>query len=102
MSKGSARKSHFGHRFIDAIRCWGPISLALIISVMMPINTMAQSQPASAYDTLDIWLRAEQLNQRCQILNYFEAREIERGINFNKNLTPEGNVRLNAVETAQP
>lgn len=45
---------------------------------------------AATYAALDAWLRADQLNRRCNLLNYFEIRLIEDGINGAKDRTPEG------------
>lgn len=71
--------------------------LALVTSCFIPLIAAAQSEPPGPYDILDIWLRVEQLEQRCHILNYFEIQEIERGIVGATKQTPEGNATQAAI-----
>ena len=90
MTRDLDRKPYTANCFANGFQFWMSVPFIVALLLLLPLVSSAQSQSSPTYDALDIWLRAEQLNQRCQILNYFEVREIERGINFNKNLTPEG------------
>nr|WP_321442161.1 hypothetical protein [uncultured Hyphomonas sp.] len=62
----------------------------LVLCLLAPSPAAAREEPLDSYGVLDTWLRAEQLEQRCHMLNYFEIREIDRGINNAKDLTKEG------------
>jgi len=53
--------------------------------------SLAREEPLESYAVLDTWLRAEQFNERCRVLNYFEVQRVKRGINASASVTPEGN-----------
>lgn len=60
-------------------------------------TTSTTDAETATYAALDTWLRADELNRRCGVLNYFEIRQIENGINFAKDQTPEGKQSLAAA-----
>lgn len=62
----------------------------LAIGLVMPSPASAREEPSDVYAVLDTWLRAEEFNERCRVLNYFEVQRVKRGISASASATPEG------------
>ena len=73
------------------------ILAAVSLAVLTAAPALAQETPEQAYKRLDIWLRAGALNQRCNVLHYFEARRIAASVRDAARLTPEGDAALEAL-----
>ncbi|MEZ5947561.1 MAG: hypothetical protein R3C04_12060 [Hyphomonas sp.] len=60
----------------------------------------ARAEPEAdgqAYQRLDIWMRADALNQRCNVVNYFETRQVTEHLGNAARATPEGAADLEAL-----
>ncbi|MEZ6002491.1 hypothetical protein [Hyphomonas sp.] len=79
------------------IRLFIIVCLTALLVRAFPANAEGETADPDPYAPLDSWMRAEALNERCNILNYFEVRTIDKSINETGQDTPEGKASLYAV-----
>ena len=73
------------------------ICLALVVVRAFPARADGGATNSDPYAALDSWMRAEALNERCNLLNFFEIRSIDKAINDAAQDTPEGQVSVYAI-----
>ncbi len=73
------------------------VCLAGLLVRAFPANAEGGTADPDPYAALDSWMRAEALNERCNMLNYFEVRTIDKAINDAAQDTPEGQASNSAA-----
>lgn len=62
---------------------------ALIAVILQSSVAVAQADFDSPHEELDLWLRAQVINQRCRQLRYYEVIHVEQGVMDAAGKTPE-------------
>ena len=71
--------------------------LTIFTAQAFPVFAEDQTTNTDPHAILGSWMRAEALNERCNLLNYFEVRTIDKAINDAAQDTPEGQASLYAI-----
>lgn len=73
------------------------VCVAVLLVRALPANAEGETADPGPYASLDSWMRAEALNERCNMLNYFEVRTVDKAINDAAQDTPEGQASNSAA-----